>query len=506
MPSNLQTKQIPRDLSTRFRPEPMNDLEQASFDWFRYRATIKLSGVFGSRFWDMLVLQACMTTPAVLHALLALGSAHMVEMMRGREATSGESGQQLETFALKQYNKAITCLRPHLTNNGQGGESAHVVLITCVIFVCFELLQGRYVEGQTHLQNGLNLLSQFQAELHTPGPRGVLVLGHPQESVIDGYLVEVLSRLHAQMSLFGPVPGAGCKSIAIATVIPDSTTQAPPPLFDSMNQARKHLEGLFNAIHCLTARCPRKHIVRDAPKALLDVQYRIQTYLRLWQQVYKLSRLKLISQLNLRNAQSYPLLTVYHTMAVVMVTTCLTPPDESIFDSFEVAFASMVSTCEDMLRTAVQLMVSDRAAGFCSESFSFTADMGLIPPLYYTALKCRVPSIRRRAIKLLETATHKENIWNGAVAAQVAREVVKIEEYGFSSDLSGADVNCNPRCHGSSDGHLAGARVPKWSRVYGVFVDLSSGSSGKATLSCERRRSEREWESLEKTIHLCHAS
>ncbi|KAL0936138.1 uncharacterized protein CTRU02_208353 [Colletotrichum truncatum] len=259
---------------------------------------------------------------------------------------------------LEQYNKAIACLRPYFTRTDRDVESARVVLITCMIFVCLELLQGRYVEGQNHLQNGLNLLYQLQAELHTPKTRGVLVLGHPQESVSDSYLTEAFSRLYAQSSLFGQVPGVCRKPYAVSITILHSTIHAPPPLFSSMNQARQHLDELFNAIHCLTARHPRKRIVRDAPKALLDTQSHIQTCLRLWLQVYKVSRLNLISQLNLRDTLSYPLLTVYHTMAVVMATTCLTLPDESIYDSFEAAFASVVSTCEDIVRAVVQFIAS----------------------------------------------------------------------------------------------------------------------------------------------------
>ncbi|KAM5343313.1 hypothetical protein ACJ41O_014279 [Fusarium nematophilum] len=510
MLDTFRTTRALHDLSTRLRLGPSNGLERASFDWFRHRATVKLCGVFGSRFWDTLVLQASLTAPAVLHALLALSSAHKAEMIGGsrpeRGGTSDESREQHERFTLEQYNKAIACLHPHFTKTDWDGESARVVLITCVVFVCLELLQGRYVEGQTHLQNGLNLLSKFQAELHTPGTRGVLVLGHPQESVSDSYLVEAFSRLYAQSSFFGQVPGACCKPYAISIAIPNSTIQAPPPLFSSMNQARQHLDELFNAIHCLTALCPRKHIVRDAPKALLGTQRRIQTCLRLWLQAHKVSRLNLISQLNLRYALSYPLLTVYHTMAVVMATTCLTPPEESIYDSFEEAFASVVSTCEDILRAAVQFIVADTAVGYCSEGFSFTADMGLIPPLYYSALKCRVPSIRRRAIKLLETATHKESIWNGAVAAQVAREVVKIEEQELWSDPSCGDINLDSLYHDTGDAQSSGLRVPEWHRVHEVVVNLPDGMSGKAILTCERRRRNGEWEVLEKAMNLCRTS
>ncbi|KAI8654042.1 Zn(2)-C6 fungal-type domain-containing protein [Fusarium sp. Ph1] len=493
-PGNLQQRTL-HDLSTRSRVGPRNGLERESFDWFRHRASVKLCGVFSSRFWDTLVLQASVTAPAVLHALLALGSAHRLEVMRScpQEEINSESCEQQERFTLEQYNKAIACLRPHFAKTDRDASSTRMVLITCAIFVCLELLQGRYMEGQTHLENGLNLLSQLQADLQPAGTQGLIVLGHPQESINDSYLTEAFSRLYAQSSLFGRVPGGCCKSksYAIATILADSTIQAPPPLFGSMSQARQHLDGLFNAIHCLTVQCPRERIVREAPIEILDTQSRILTGLRLWQRAYKVSRLNLTSQLNVRDALSYPLLTVYHTMAVVMTTTCLAPPDESIFDSFEESFVSVVSTCEHLLEDAITTIVADKAEGYCSGGFSFTADIGLIPPLYYTALKCRVPSLRCRAITMLETATHKETIWNGAVAARIAREVVTIEE-------EGASVNVD-RDHIPPDTQMA---VLGSYRVRQVSIDLSDRLAEKAILTCERRRSDGGWELMRKVMHL----
>ncbi|KAM6509925.1 hypothetical protein FALCPG4_017561 [Fusarium falciforme] len=410
-----------------------------------------------------------------------------------QEEINSESCEQQERFILEQYNKAIACLRPHFAKTDRDASSTRMVLITCAIFVCLELLQGRYMEGQTHLENGLNLLSQLQADLQSAGTQGLIVLGHPQESLNDSYLTEAFSRLYAQSSLFGRVPGGCCKSksYAIATVFADSTIQAPPPLFGSMSQARQHLDGLFNAIHCLTVQCPRESIVREAPIELLDTQSRILTGLRLWQRAYKVSRLNLTSQLNVRDALSYPLLTVYHTMAIVMATTCLAPPDESIFDSFEGSFVSVVSACEHLLEDAIAIIVADKAEGYCSGGFSFTADIGLIPPLYYTALKCRAPSLRRRAIRMLETATHKESIWNGAVAARIAREVVTIEE-------EGASVNVD-RDHIPPDTQMV---EPGPYRVRQVSVDLSDRLAEKAILTCERRRSDGEWGLLNKVVNL----
>jgi hypothetical protein len=61
--------------------------------------------------------------------------------------------------------------------------------------------------------------------------------------------------------------------------------------------------------------------------------------------------------------------------------------------------------------------------------------MGIIPPLYFTAMKCRVLTIRRAAIRLLErTMPRREGIWIADVSVVIARRLVEIEEQGLDED------------------------------------------------------------------------
>jgi hypothetical protein len=59
---------------------------------------------------------------------------------------------------------------------------------------------------------------------------------------------------------------------------------------------------------------------------------------------------------------------------------------------------------------------------------SFTADMGYIPPLYYTPLRCRDPNLRRIAINLLAKAPHIEGAWDGRLVSATAKRVMDIKE------------------------------------------------------------------------------
>jgi hypothetical protein len=58
---------------------------------------------------------------------------------------------------------------------------------------------------------------------------------------------------------------------------------------------------------------------------------------------------------------------------------------------------------------------------------SFTFEMGVIPPLYFVAAKCRDPTIRRRALSLLKKAPRRESSWS-ALPTRVVEKTIALEE------------------------------------------------------------------------------
>lgn len=56
------------------------------------------------------------------------------------------------------------------------------------------------------------------------------------------------------------------------------------------------------------------------------------------------------------------------------------------------------------------------------------ATLGMIPPLFLVATKCRNRSIRQRAVELLHDVSAVENIWTSCMATLVARTVFRLEE------------------------------------------------------------------------------
>lgn len=62
-------------------------------------------------------------------------------------------------------------------------------------------------------------------------------------------------------------------------------------------------------------------------------------------------------------------------------------------------------------------------------------DMGWIPLLYFTVIKCRDHYLRGQAIHLLGSSSHREGIWDGRIASCVVRKVVEVEERDFYTGI-----------------------------------------------------------------------
>ncbi|KAH8759838.1 hypothetical protein F5883DRAFT_500988 [Diaporthe sp. PMI_573] len=122
-------------------------LSRRSFAFFIQKTSPQLAGLFGSAFWERLVLQTAHYEPAIRHAITAIGSLHEQHIFgRGSEVS----------FALQQYNLAIKSLLAPPSPGQQRGLD--VSLIACILFTCFENMQGHHAIAGTHIRSGSKLL------------------------------------------------------------------------------------------------------------------------------------------------------------------------------------------------------------------------------------------------------------------------------------------------------------------------------------------------------------
>ncbi|OTA90003.1 hypothetical protein M434DRAFT_78635 [Hypoxylon sp. CO27-5] len=454
-----------------------NKEECRQLEWFTYRTAFKLPGVFRFPFWDMLVFQAASSEPAVLHAVLALGSAHRRESLPIRAAVTKEAPDEQEQFTLRNYTKAITYLQPHFS--AKNNASVRVALITCLMFVMTEFLRGHYKSGITHLQNGLKLLDEYQARSRAVDSYSLFL--EPCCNSVDAWIIQAFIRLDIQAKFLGY--GSQYLNIILEDYMLD--TPAPELTFQCINQARQLLDRLFGQVFYLNHECRRLLRPQDQvyPSSILTRQRCIKARLASWYQTLKASKGSLLTKEATPTTIAYIILRAYHLIAEVMADTCLWPPDESRYDAHTQAFISIMEQLKNLRHLAGSTELS-KILHFPDMSGS-VADLGALPGLYYVAIKCRVRWIRHDALEFFNTVTHKEGIWNAPLTACIAREVVKIEEGDFYKDIS-MDDEASSSTTPESDSSLQ-QTLPESYRLHDVQVELPEDYAGTAILRCKRR-------------------
>lgn len=392
--------------------------EKRSFHFFQHVTAPCLSADFDGAFWRVLVLQICQTEPAVKHAVLAVSSLHE-SMVRGTFAPYVDTGDR-QSFALWQYNKAITCL---LDQMREADAKPLVPLLTCVLFVCIEFMQGKDRESLIHLDQGRQILSQLGRKV---------TMRNPEVDVIKQHLVPMYTRLSLTLQMFGgdsvPIP----PQLKLITDV--------PMMFESIDDVRYALYDFME--ECL--RFTKKFKFRNEEEDNMREFEEEQEYL-----LRKLSRFNVAFSLfqSTHGKYSAPgcmaLIEIHLKTAFIWVSTALSVGQETVFDDHVTTFSAIIPLATafmDAISSPPRETPNSRpgpsatsaiAAASDTRRFSamFTFETHIIAPLYFVATKCRHPIIRRSALELLRrTPGRRENLWRADTMATLAEHTIKLEE------------------------------------------------------------------------------
>ena len=416
-----------------------------------------------------MLFQATWNEPAVLHAILTLSSVHKSDTPGkvDQDVTKNVPDEQ-EQFMLQHYTKAIHHLRPLFLCNDRA--SIRVALITCIVFVSLEFLRGRFKTAQTHLEGGLKVLRESQYH-RAVGDDNSNLTNAPD--LVDTWIIEAFSRLQTQVELFKKTFQHSYLSLQPPRHI------SPVRFFQSMEAAWEPLEQLLNRVLFLTEENRQQRTSEKStilPTVLADEQQLIQKGLIQWLVAYEAS-LETLREKEYA-AQICILLESYHTMAFIMAGTCLSFDDETIFDSFTDHFMILLERAVQLRKigTSHSQVLSELAIDMSRSMI----DVGWIPPLYFMAIKCRIHRIRLQSIKLLESASHREGIWDSRIATRVARRVMEIEERDFYHDAHTADNFFLDSFPSKQD--LSQPILPQADRIHELRVLLSDNPTDDVTM------------------------
>ncbi|KAI9712072.1 MAG: hypothetical protein M1820_001781 [Bogoriella megaspora] len=459
------------------------------FEWFKIETAKRIPGPFVLDFWGSLVFQASLSEPAVLYAVLTLSSIHKAQSTVGPGKIPNTKSSNGSQVTLEYYARAIRHLQSHFSTKQKA--SIRVVLITCVVFVCLELLHGHFRTAQDHLSNGLKVLKEMQ--MGSRATDGILLLQSSHES-IDGWIFEVFSRLSLEFELLHQSHQHEC------LILRHNRAMSSMLKFASFNDAWHDIEQLLNDIFHLTERDRRQQlspsIFFDSTSVLLNEQERIRTRLAQWKTKFERSSkdLRKKDYYEMR----YHLLHAYYFMASIMAGVCLRKNDESIFDLYTEQFVSLINHSARMCTVKLVFLKEQTSFPEGVDMSRSMVDIGWIPPLYFTALKCRVHRLRLQAIRLIEAASHREGIWDSRIAACVARKVMEIEEIDFYRNMNTVDdfaIFDSPKPQ-----DLLLPTLPISHRLHEVKLILSDECSQSVLMDYRPNDTDQEWKTIEVAI------
>jgi hypothetical protein len=383
--------------------------ERSSLDWFVTRTSKKIPGIFTLALWESVVIPVSLSESAVLHALLSVSYAHYNGTLKVEQDTKYTLAEaDSEQLLLRHYVKSTQ----ELSCSTASQANVRITLISCLLFAYLECLRGHFRTAQAHVFGGLRISQQWQCNTFISNQKNQLLSSVLLSNKdMDDWIAQAFSRLYVQICLLNP------KHVEPVVL----TTLPRIPVFADINEAWRSLEVILCNVTALEYEfysrgnnCPVNPSQRQRQRCLAED-------LSWWQRVFDASSIH--DQNDPRKALAGLVLPSYHTMAVIMIETCLSR-DQMQYDQYTQLFLRILCYGNRCWSSRSP----QRLPGHLLNMPRSIVDIGWMPPLYYTAIHCRHHAIRSHAIRLLESTSHREGFWDVHIAAAVARTVMQIEE------------------------------------------------------------------------------
>lgn len=390
------------DSLTVFRPDMKwrrSWRERHCLNFFVNFSAPQMAGFFDSAFWQRMVIQTSYHEPAIRHAITAIGALHECIMQRAF-ADDKQKAKAME-FALNQCNKAITCLTADegydYDPNRRRIPSSRLALTTCVLFTCFEAMQGRCDSAVNHALQGRRLLQ-------ATGRAAITTMSPSEEDDIE-QMRPLVERLEVQATALldkGRRPEI------------DTSGQTPPlPPIDfifSLEHAHNTLHTALNSVmrfmQGFHPTAPRDHIAVTMAEKYL----RYAPWFSQWEQAFTAflsDQRDFMSNMDLKRAM---VLKANH-----LVGTMLASVDQSAgpvaYDAYEAEFRAIVDLAREVL-ASFSCPPLPTLSGPNSGTPYLSFSLWVTDPLWMAISRCRNPTIRQSAFTLLSRNPRQEGIWH----------------------------------------------------------------------------------------------
>ncbi|KAJ5088698.1 transcriptional regulator family: Fungal Specific TF [Penicillium angulare] len=402
--------------------------ERRAFEYYFHKAGPALSGVLDVAFWRGSVLQICRMEPAIWDAIISLSSLYerppIHESSPFRLINSPAEVEHLYHHeALVWYSRSLAVVQQRID---RGEADLSVCLISCILFIAIELLQG-------NRRGALNLCTQGIQMMNTAIRRATGSMG----AVSNKAFIDRASLFSVVKPIF--------RRLDTWALITDGTSSTdwsfdPDPVnmqVKSIEEARNVLCNIVTDMKSLNIETKRHWNLPAEKRAnnISDLASRrssLKNRLSHWHQSF--TSLPNFDQ----DSGGSALLLMTFTSVLIEIETCL-DSNQMTYDNFEAEFTQII----DYATTAIS---STRSPEGNQPRFVF--EVGVFLPLFITALKCRFPRIRRRALQLLHEAPPAQGVFMCVPAAQAVAVLVALEEEPTTAlTISGTEeVLSKPGC------------------------------------------------------------
>lgn len=382
-------------------------MELRGFEFFSTRTAPEMS-YFHSEFWRVLVLQLSWSDPLILHAAIALGTLHENEERLKMPISKDRIYDPRHRFGVAQYNKAIRLLTSRKMDGDKNVKIA--ALVTCLLFIHIEFLRGHNHLAVAHIRGGIKILQRCETG---PLHKGAITITDDIKSILE----ETFRRLDLQTAHFdsgGPFLQYDCPGLNEKD--PVSFFTGSQQLAEAKRQSDLLLGCSFVFLEkCRTARAGERDL---DPAVVAEQKSRL---LNLFEN-YREALGNLEHRFFISGRQDHynaVLLLMMHTIAVyVQVSVLTTVHEEQSYDAHITDFREIISLAKRFMASAQD----------APKHPSLSTDWGIVPPLFFAAVLCHDPSIRREAISFLESWPRREGFWNSCFFAKIAGTVMEVEE------------------------------------------------------------------------------
>ncbi|KAL4804313.1 hypothetical protein BDV18DRAFT_166107 [Aspergillus unguis] len=418
--------------------------ERRAFAYYFQHAAPYLAGGLDQEFWVTVVPRFCRIEPAVWDAVNAISTLFespemcldfvFVSLRHERSVSLNPK----QSDALGWYARSLSKVR---TQIDRGSVDVQVALISCVLFVCIETLQGHVEEAFQLYNQGIQLILGLKAPGKGPIP-----------ALLENTIIPLFMRL-------------GTAALTISgTLICDLFGMLDIPQqigFMSFETARDALLPLAAEVQILQRQTGTNPFIGLNPEITPELIARrdcLQVRLSSWYSAYTAFVAK--APLSSGTRAISALMRAYHSALTIMLSTCLVR-NSSVYDAYIPDFRTIVE------QSGFALDASATADG---TQPAFTFEQGVGPPLSWTALVCRDPSIRRQALALLRRAPPLQGFYKCTPGLTLASKIMELEE-GISRALLHQKNESSGNEEGGEEIELTAKLIPEEARIqhYAVF-------------------------------------